>query len=84
MEKLAALIQHRLYHTETLGTADGRLVVQLNRDNRVADQLCISVDELERSYEALARELIVKRLRGYRVEILNDSQLAAIAKGAKK
>ena len=82
IEKLAAFIQHH-YHIKDASKAADAHVVELKGNKHVAEHLGISVAELERGFEALTKDQAIKRHGEYRVEIINKSRLAEIAKRAK-
>lgn len=82
-EKLAAFIQLH-HHKETAKSTDGRHFVELKGDDKhVAEHLGITTGDLELSYGALTKDLVVKRHGAHRIEILNSAKLAEMAKRSK-
>ena len=83
IQKLAAHIEHHHHHKEGSKPGDASYFVELKGNKHVSEHLGISIVELEQCYMVLSKDLVVKRHGEHRVEILNKSRLAEIAKHAK-
>ena len=84
-QELAAFIKHH-HHLNSKALdkhSQAHAFVDVKGNKHVAEHLGISEETLELSYEALAKELAIKRHGENRVEIVNATRLAAIAKGEK-
>jgi Crp-like helix-turn-helix domain len=83
-EKLAAFLLHH-HHLHADGKlASGQFFVDLKGNRQVAEHLGISHEDLERGYETLSKEQVIKRHGEYRVEILNKARLSEIASKSKQ
>ena len=80
--KLAAFIQHH-HHLKAppKAVADHAMVELKDGDHDVAKHLGLTVETLTHAYATLTKDLIVRRHGAHRVEILNATRLAELAKG---
>jgi hypothetical protein len=82
-EQLAAFLLHHYHLNADDKMGSGQFSVEVKGNRQVAEHLGISHDDLERSYETLSKDNVIKRHGEYRIEILNKARLTELASKAK-